>query len=196
MDVKNSLIEPLLNRGKILSKLEILGVVNEYERRFKHKKQKEVIKYLSRQKYIQRIILSLYYIKSFDERSRKFLNFEDRELLFMALNKLGIKWYVGLDSSLYLQGKNWQTPNQISVINAKFSGIKRILGLKVRFFKIKENLIFGLKKMQTSHKIDFFYSDSAKTYIDKVYFKQISSLIRIKNTGKYLKEYPKWVGKK
>lgn len=196
MNIKNSLVEPLLNRGKILSKSEILGVVNEYERMFKGKKWEEIIKYLSRQNYIKRVISSLYYINSFDERNRRFLKFEDKEILFMALNKMGLKWYVGLDSSLYLQGKNWQTPNQISIVNTRFSGIKNIFGLKVKFFKIKENLIFGLKKMQTEHKIDFFYSDSAKTHIDKVYFKQANTLIRIKNTNKYLREYPKWVGKK
>jgi len=50
--------------------------------------------------------------------------------------------------------------------------------------------------MQTEHKINFFYSDPAKTHIDQVYFKQVNSLIRIKNTRKYLKRYPKWVGKK
>jgi len=152
MSIKNSLVEPLLNRGKILSKLEILKVVNEYERRFKNKKWKEIIKYLSRRNYIKRIIFSLYYINSFDERNRQFLKFEDKEILFMALNKIGIKWYVGLDYSLYLQGKNWQTPNQISIVNTKFSGIKKIFGLKVKFLKIKEDLIFGLKKCKPNIK--------------------------------------------
>lgn len=196
MDIKNTIVEPLLNRGKILSKQEILGVINEYEKRFKNKKWKHFIKYLSRQGYIKRIIFSLYYVNSFDERNRKFLEFEDKEILFMVLNKMGIKWYVGLDSSLYFQGKNWQTPNQISILNTKFRGVKKVLGLRVKFFKIKENFIFGLKKMQTDHKIDFFCSDPAKTYLDKVYFKEADSLIRIKNTNKYLKGYPKWVGKK
>jgi hypothetical protein len=196
MNVKNTLLEPMINRGKILSKSEIIAIINEYEKRFKDKKEKNFLKYLSRQKYIRRIFLGLYYINSFDERSREFLEFEDKEIVFMALNKLGVKWYLGLGSSLYLQGKKWQTPNQISIVNTKFSGIKKIMGLKVKFFKTRENLIFGLKRMSTKHNIGYFYSDPAKTNIDRVYFKETDSLIKVKNTKKYLEKYPKWVGKK
>lgn len=196
MNVKNTLYEPLINRGKILSKAEIIAIIKEYGERFKIKVGEEYLKYLSRQNYIKRIFSQIYYINSFDERNRNFLEFEDKEIIFMALNKLKIKWYVGLGSALYLQGKIWQTPNQVSIINTKFSGIKKILGLKVRFFKTNENLIFGLKKKKTKHNIEYFYSDSAKTNIDRVYFKETKNLIKVKNTKKYLKKYPKWVGKK
>jgi len=196
MNVKNTLLEPLLNRGKILTKSEIIAIINEYEKRFKDKKEKNFLKYLSRQKYVRRIFSQLYYINSFDERNRDFFELEDKEIVFMALNKLGLKWYLGLGSSLYLQGKKWQTPNQISIVNTKFSGTKKIIGLKVKFFKTKETMIFGLKKMLSKHNIEYFYSDPAKTYIDRVYFKETDSLIKVKNTKKYLEKYPKWVGKK
>ncbi len=193
---KNSLFEALLNRGKILSREEILKVLYEYKKRFGDKIGKDFLKYLSRHNYIRRVFSGIYYINSFDERKREFSQFEEREVLFMALNKLGIKWYAGLGYALYLQGKKWQTPNQISIVNIKFSGAKKILGLKVRFFKTKESIIFGLKKMQTKHNISYFYSDPAKTYIDRVYFNETDSLIRVKNTREYLRRYPKWVGKK
>lgn len=196
MKFKNTLFEPLINRGKILSKSEIIAIIKEYERTFKESKGESFLKYLSRQNYVRRIFSGLYYINSFDERNRKFAELEDKEVVFMALNKLGIKWYLGLGSALYLQGKMWQIPNQISVINTKFSGAKKVFGLKVEFFKIKEKLIFGLKKMRTKHSIEYFYSDPAKTYIDRVYFRQSDKLVRVKNTLDYLKRYPKWVGKK
>lgn len=196
MNNKNSLFEALLNRGKILSRKEILKVLHEYEKRFGDKTGKDFLKYLSRHNYIRRVFSGIYYVNSFDERKREFSEFEDREVLFMALNKIGIKWYAGLGYALYLQGKKWQTPNQMSIINTKFSGTKKILGLKVRFFKTKESLIFGIKKMQTKHNINYFYSDPAKTNIDRVYFKETDSLIRVKNTQEYLRRYPKWVGKK
>jgi hypothetical protein len=155
-----------------------------------------LLKYLARHKYIRRIFAGFYYICSFDERARNFYEFEDKEVLFMVLNKLKIKWYAGLGYSLYLQGKKWQTPNQISLVNTKFSGIKKIFGLKVKFFKTKESLFFGLKKMKTDKGIEYFYSDPAKTYIDRVYFREVNVLTSIKNTKKYLGRYPKWVGKK
>ena len=196
MSIKNTIFEPLLNRGKILSKAEITAVIREYEKKFKDKKGKDFLKYLSRQNYVKRIFAGLYYVNSFDEKNRGFSEFEDKEIVFMALNKLKVKWYLGLSSALYLQGKTWQIPNQISIVNTKFSGIKKIFGLKVKFFKTKESFIFGLKKMQTHNNIDYFYSDPAKTHIDRVYFKETDNLIRVKNTQEYLKRYPKWVGKK
>lgn len=196
MAIKDTIYEALINRGKILSKDEIVGLAKEYKEKFGIKPSKYLLKYLSRHKYIRRVFKGFYYINSFDERIRGFCEFEDKEVLFMVLNKMKLKWYVGLGYSTYLQGKTWQTPNQMSIVNNKFSGIKRIFGLKVKLFKTKEALFFGLKKMKTKKGIDYFYSDPAKTYIDKVYFKESNSLIRIKNTQEYLKRYPKWVGKK
>jgi len=185
----------LLNRGKIFSKLEITKIINDYNKMSKECIN-DLIKYLSRQGYIKRIFAGIYYINSFDERERGFSNFEDKELVFMALNKLSVKWYVGLSSALYLKGKTWQTPNQLSIVNIRFSGVKKVNGLKIKFYKIKEDLIFGLKRAKTGNNVDYFYSDPAKTYIDKVYFGETKRLIRVKNTINYLERYPKWVGKR
>ena len=196
MAVKNTIYEALINRGKIHSRTEIAALMKEYEEKFGIKARKDLLKYLTRHKYIRRIFAGLYYINSFDEKVRGFCQFEDKEVLFMALNKIKLKWYVGLGYSIYLQGKKWQTPNQISIVNTKFSGIKIIFGLKVKFYKTKELLFFGLKKMKTKHEIEFLYSDPAKTYIDRFYFGEANDLIRIKNTQEYLKRYPKWVGKR
>ena len=156
----------------------------------------DLLKYLARHRYIKRIFEGFYYINSFDERTRNFFELEDKEILFRVLNKLKIKWYVGLESAIYLQGKTWQTPNRISIVNTKFSGLKKIFGLNVKFFKTKEIFFFGLKKMKADKGTEYFYSDPAKTYIDRVYFKEVRHLTGVKNTKEYLKRYPKWVGKK
>ncbi len=194
MDIKNTLVEALLNRNKIQTREEILGLVEEYKEKFKIKLNKNIIKYLSRHNYIRRIFKGHYYINSFDERTRGFSILKDYEVIFTVLNKMDLKWYAGMGYSLYLQGKTWQTPNQISIVNTRFSGTKRIFGLKTRFFKLNKNLFFGLKDKKTSSGISFLLSDSAKTYIDMVYFKQTKKLTKVKNTQKYLKRYPKWVG--
>lgn len=195
MRLVNTVHEYLLNRGKIFSKSEIIEIIDGYKKMNK-KNVGNMIKNLSRYKFIKRIFLELYYVNSFDEKKRNFCKFEDRELVFMALNKIGIKWYVGLTSALYLGGRIWQTPNQLSIVNSRLSGIKKVEGLKVKFYKTKENLIFGLKKSKTSNGIEYFYSDPAKTYIDRVYFREANKLMRAKNTANYLTRYPKWVGKK
>jgi len=195
MKIKNAIHEALLNRGKILSKKQIEDTILEYDKKIKKVKIENLIKYLSRHRYIKRIFSGYYYINSYDERNRNYSEIESREAIFIVLNKLGIRWYAGLTSALYIQGKIWQTPNILAIPNDKFSGLKKILGINVKFMKIKKELIFGLKKTKINN-TEYFYSDPAKTYMDMVYFKQIDSLKRIKNTDKYLKKYPKWVGKK
>lgn len=196
MKIKNTLHEALLNRGKIFKKDEILSLLKEYQKIESNVSHKNSLEYLSRNKYIKKIFLGYYYINSFDERNRGFRNYSDRELLFYVLNKENIKWYLGLSTALYEQGKTWQIPNVINIINTRLSGKRTIIGVNVKFIKTKENLIFGIKEQKTKNKISYFYSDPAKTYIDQVYFKEAKQLIRLKNTITYLRRYPKWVGKK
>lgn len=192
----NSLHEVLINRGKIFKKEEILHIFEEYKKLKSDSNHKNIIEYLSRHNYIKRIFLSYYYVNSYDEKERDFCNYTGRELIFSVLNREKVKWYLGLNTAIYEQGKTWQTPNMINIINTRISGRRKVAGSNVKFIKIKENLICGLKELKTNNKIPYFYSDPAKTYIDKVYFKESKNLIRVKNTQKYLKRYPKWVGKK
>src|SRR3989338_1636132 len=188
--------EALLNRKeKICHKMDIIGIINEYNKTIGKIRAENVLKYLSRHNYIKRIFLHFYYINSMDERNGGYCIYEDRELLFTVLNKLGIKWYIGLNSSIFILGKSWQTPNVLLIVNEKISGKRRITGLNVAFLKIKKNLVFGLKKHKTKNDISYYYSDLAKTYIDLVYFRKSKELKHCKDTKKYLKRYPKWLKK-
>lgn len=188
-----TIYEALLNRKeKVCSKSEIIRIIKEYNKSIGKINLRNALWYLSRHNYIKRVFLNYYYINSLDERKRKFCKYEDKELLFIVLNKLKIKWYIGLDSALYILGKIWQTPNTLIIINNKISGRKNILGMNVKFIKIKKNLIFGLKKSKTKNNIYYFYSDLAKTYLDMAYFRRSKLIIKEK---KYLKKYPKWLSK-
>src|SRR6056297_3530027 len=102
----NSFHESLLNRGKILSREEIIEIFNKYKK-IKEVKNKDIVRYLSKNNYIKRIFLGYYYINSFDERARKKRVYSDRELLFIVLNQEKVKWYLGLNTALYEQGKTW-----------------------------------------------------------------------------------------
>ena len=130
-----------------------------------------------------------------DERKRKFCLYEDRELLFIALNKLGIRWYVGLNSALHILGKAWQTPATLNIVNTRLSGKKRVWGMNVRFARIKEQLIFGLKQGRTKNGIPYAYSDMAKTCIDLAYFREADKITMAKQAHSYLRRYPKWLSK-
>ncbi len=188
--------EALLNRKeKICHVSEIIDIIKEYNQKFKKINITNTLKYLSRHKYIFRIFQSFYYINSVDEREREFCFYTDRELLFTVLNKMEIKWYVGLSSALYISGEIWQIPNVLSIVNNKISGKKTVHGMKVRFFKTKDQLIFGFKRKKTKNNILFYYSDSAKTYIDFAYFKQSNKITFAKGVEKYIQRYPKWIKK-
>jgi predicted transcriptional regulator of viral defense system len=163
--------EALLNRkGKVCSRAEIFEIIKEYQHKFKfHSKKEDILKYLSRHDYIVRIFHGYYYINSIDERKRKYVLYEDKEILFAVLNNLNIKWYIGLASALYLAGKSLQVPNTLHIINSQFSGARKIMGLRVRFFKVKDRLFSGLKKAKTSNGIEYAYSPVKKAYDDLVY---------------------------
>ena len=190
--------EALLNRvEKICNKDEIVKIINEFNKRFKTKIEiKNAIKYLSRHGYIKRIFLSFYYINSIDEKKRKYCKFEDKDILFSVLNKLGVKWYLGLSSALYESGNIWQIPIVINIINNKFSGKRKIFGLYIRFFKIKNKLIFALRLKKTKNNTNYYYSIPAKTYLDMVYFRINDKLIKDNDIKKYIKKFPKWIEKK
>ncbi len=192
--------EALLNRKeKVCTKQEIIEILDEYNKKLGKINSENALKYLSRHNYIKRILLHYYYINSLDERERGFCIYEDKELLFIALNKIKINWYLGLNSALYLLGKTWQTQNTLTIINNKISSRKNILGIKVKFVKIKENLIFGLKSSRTKNNVSYLYSDLAKTYLDLAYFRKALKSAKIKEpneykkTKQYLKKYPKWL---
>lgn len=188
--------EALLNRREqICHKKEILEILKEYNKKIRRINITNTIKYLTRHNYLRRIYMQYYYINTMEERKRNFCRYEDKELLFAVLGKIKIKWYLGLSTALYSLGKIWQTPARITIINNKVSGKKKILSLNARFIKIKENLIFGLKKAKTKHNITYQYSDLAKTYLDKVYYKEIEQVKLNKKTKKYSKHYPPWLKK-
>ena len=133
----------LLNRGeKIIRKIEIVKLIKDYNDKIEKVSIANAVWYLSRQNYIKRIFLDYYYVNSMEEREMKFCKYMNKELLFLVLNRLNIKWYLGLTSAMYNRGEIWQTPNILVVINNKFSSERIITGLKIKFIKIifRENI--------------------------------------------------------
>ncbi|MDP3026941.1 MAG: hypothetical protein Q8N63_04485 [Nanoarchaeota archaeon] len=186
----------LLNRGeKIMRKKEIVKLIEDYNNKIKKVSIPNALWYLSRQNYIKRIFLDYYYINSIEERELKSCKYMNKELLFLVLNKLDVKWYLGLTSARYSGGEIWQTPNLLIIVNNKFSGGKIITGLKARFIKIKENLIFGLIKEKTDKGVEYSYSDKEKTELDDIYLSRKGKIAKDKKTRNYIKKYPKWLQK-
>jgi len=186
----------LLNRQeKIVKKEEIVRIITQYDKEIDKVSINDALWYLARRNYVKRIFLDYYYINSIEERERKICRYEDKELLFEVLNRSNLKWYLGLSSARYTFGEIWQVPNVLTIINNRISGQRKILGMKIHFIKIKENLIFGLKKDKTEKGVKYFYSDSKKTNLDFVYLKESSKIMNDSKTKEYLKKYPKWLQK-
>jgi len=191
-----SIYSALLNRGeKIMKKKEIVKLIEGYDNKIGKVSITNALWYLSRQNYIKRIFLDYYYINSIEERELKFCKYMDKELLFLVLDKLEVKWYLGLTSAMYHGGEIWQTPNMLIVINNRFSGMRIIAGLRVKFIKIKKNLIFGLVKEKTDKKIKYYYSDKEKTDLDNIYLSRTGKIATNKKTMIYIQKYPKWLQK-
>ena len=193
-----------LNPKKILIKDEIIKTIKEYSRVYKTKINLiSLWTYLRKDNYIKRILGDYYYVYSLEERYNHYCKFSEEELIFLVLERMKIKWYLGLESSLKENKITWQALNIITIINNYFSGIKKLGNSKFKFIKTKDNKFkFGLIKNKTNNSVKYFYSDLEKTYLDFLYFssykgKDIKTLkknldFNINKTKiiKYAKNYP------
>lgn len=157
---------------KILSKEEIIKTIEDYQKIYKIKINViSLWTYLRKDRYIRRILGDYYYLYSLEERHNHYCNFSEEELVFLVLEKMGLKWYLGLESALKENKIIWQALNVVIIVNNYFSGIKKIGNSKFKFIKTKEErLNFGLIRAETNNKSAYFYSDLEKTYLDFLYF--------------------------
>jgi len=103
-------------------------------------------------------------------------NFELNEYLLESDN-----YYIGLYNAFNLHGFTEQIPNKLFVFNTKYSADKKILHYNFKFFKIKNDKLFGIFK-----KYKYPYSDKERTIIDALdypeYLGGLSEVLdRIKN---------------
>ncbi|MBI2106252.1 hypothetical protein HYT56_05470 [Candidatus Woesearchaeota archaeon] len=156
---------------RILSKEEIIKTIRDYQKIYKRKVNIiSLWTYLRKNNYIKRILKDFYYIYSLEERHNHYCRLSEGELIFLALEKLRIEWYLGLENALKENKISWQALNITIIINNKFSGIKTLGNSKFKFIKTKPSLFFGLIKKKTNNKVLYSYSDLEKTYLDFLYF--------------------------
>src|SRR3989344_1749191 len=90
-----------LNNEKILMKDEIIKTFKEYSRVYKTKVNLVSLwTYLRKDNYIKRILGDYYYVYSLEERYNHYCRFSEEELVFLVLEKIRLKWYLGLESAL------------------------------------------------------------------------------------------------
>jgi len=192
-----------LNPEKILTKEEIIRTIKEYSKVYKTKINLiSLWTYLRKDNYVKRILGDHYYVYSLEERYNHYCKFSEEELVFLVLEKMRIRWYLGFESALKENKITWQALNVVVIINNRFSGIKRLGNSKFRFIRTKDNKFkFGLIKNKTNNSVKYFYSDLEKTYLDFLYFssykgkdvevlkKNLDFKIEKKKVVKYSKHY-------
>ncbi|MCX7821977.1 MAG: hypothetical protein N2260_00875 [Syntrophobacterales bacterium] len=148
-----------------------------------------------------------YYVKSIEEFKLK-KAVDIYKVISLGMEKLNIKWYFGLYTSLRLNGLTHEFFDTIFVLNSEIFRPKeiKIAGEKVKFIKLRLRLFdFGIIEKD---KIKF--SDSEKTVLDFIYLfryrsvteERIISMVKgyEKNLKKrrlkeYLNFYPKTVSR-
>lgn len=194
----NTIYQAILTRcGKISHKSDIIKIIKEYNASTNKVNVNNALWYLSRHNYIKRIFLDYYYINSIEERELGYQKkYEDKEILFIVLNKVKWKWYMGLTSALYEAREIWQVPNILTIINDRVTKKRKILGMNINFIKMKKSLYFGLVPKKTKNKIKYLYSEPAKTELDFVYLRRYTKIgKKTKKIREYVNRYPKWLQK-
>jgi len=186
-------------KDKLVSKKQLEKAFRDV---LQDKYSETVIVNLRKNKDILYIFKGYYYVLNSKEKEGSYTEYSTNEMVYTILNKLNIKWYLGLHSALEKNNIIWQGVVNPIILNSNLSGEKKILDIKYQFHKVKKELLdFGHSKKITKNRITFYYSDPEKTYIDFFYFnKKIpSELSAVKNNEKlrlYLKNYSKNFKKK
>ena len=142
-----------LKREKILTKEEIFKVIKEYQKIYGKINLISLWTYLRKNRYLQRILKDYYYVYSLEEKYNNYCQFSEEELVFLVLEKMKIKWYLGMERALIENKISWQVLNVTPIINNYFSGIKKFGNSKFQFIKTKDSLFrFGLIKRKTNNK--------------------------------------------
>jgi len=186
-------------KDKLVSKKQLTMAFRDV---LQDKYSENIIVNLRKNREIVYVFKGYYYLLNSKEKEGPYTEYSANEMVYTILNKLNIKWYLGLYSALEKNNIIWQGVVNPIIVNSNISGEKKILGIKYQFHKMKRELLnFGHIKKITKNRITFYYSDPEKTYIDFIYFNKNppSELSAFKNNEKlrsYLKNYSKNFKKK
>lgn len=186
-------------KDKLVSKKQLERAFSDV---LQDKYSENIIVNLRQNRDILYVFKGYYYLLSSKEKEGTYTDYSTNEMVYTILNKLNIKWYLGLYSALERNNIIWQGVVNPTIVNSNISGEKKILGIKYQFHKMKRELLdFGYTKMITKNRITFYYSDPEKTYIDFRYFRknpplELSDAMKRENLRSYLRKYSKNFKKK
>jgi hypothetical protein len=201
MKLEKRIIRNILDslNEKVVSKKQL---VNAFRDVLQGNYSETLIANLRRNKDVLYVFKGYYYVLDPHEQQGLFTEYSPDEMVYAILNKLNIRWYLGLESALERNNLIWQGVVNPVILNSELSGEKKILGVKCKFHKMRrDKLDFGYVKKTTKHRITFYYSDSEKTYLDYAYLhkripSELSTVKRHEKVKFYLTHYSKVFKKK
>jgi len=201
MKIEKRIIRNILDSldEKVISKKQLTNTLRDV---LQDDSSESLIINLRRNKEILYVFRGYYYVKDPREQQGSFTQYSPEEMVYAILNKVNIRWYLGLESALERNKLIWQGVVNPVILNSEFAGDKEILGIKFRFHKMKRNMFdFGYVKRTTKNRITFYYSDPEKTYLDYIYLhkkipSELSKVKHNKKTKSYLSYYSRGFKKK
>jgi len=188
--------------GKVVTKEELEMVCGRFSAN-----TSSTVNFMISYGYLVRILRGLYYVKTLEEFGlKKALNVYN--ILSLGMEKLGIKWYFGLYTSLKLSGLTHEYFDTVFILNESIFRPKeiKVMGEKVKFIKLRSKLfgfgiiIEGNIKFSSIEKtlLDFIYVSKYRSVRDERIISVIedySKTVKADKIKAYLKFYPKTVGK-
>jgi len=201
MKINDKVVRNILEsfKEKLASKKQLARTIRDV---LQDKYSENIIVNLRKNRDIIYVFKGYYYLLNPKEKEGAYTEYSTNEMVYAILNKLNIKWYLGLYSALERNNIIWQGVVNPIIVNSDISGEKKILGVKYQFHKMRRELLaFGHIKKITKNRITFYYSDPEKTYIDFVYFNknppsEVSTFKKNEKLKSYLKKYSKNFKKK
>jgi len=203
MDKHSSLLKTIYNQldnfgSAVIHKSRLCTILNSIS---SNKLEiNKMISILKTKNKIKLIFSNYFYILNSDEQIKNYYKYSTEEIVFLILNKLKLKWYLALHSSLLINNINYnldmhQIPKTTVIINSRYSKTLKILNQTFIFKKQLNFRLIGLLESKTKNSIKFYFSDLERTYLDYLYYNNKSIVdLDIINKDKlklYLTYFPK-----
>jgi len=165
---------------EIVTKRELLNLIKKY---IGIKDPIDLIEKLIKKKKLVILKRGVYMIVPFISIDKKWSLDEYKINDYFVKND----YYIGGYNAFNHHGFTEQIPNILFVFNTKYSGMKRIMNMRFRYYKIKKERLFGILK-----KYKYPYSDKERTIIDVLdypeYLGGLSKIFHRLKNSKYNKE--------
>jgi len=148
-------------------KEDVQEIVKKIETDFKISfKWDSVWTYLRQQKYFTLLIKGYYlFLPKKDDRQLNYETVVERKLCCL-LDKIGIRWYAGLESALKIHKEKWQYSKKAVIVNSSISGTRKI-GNRDYIFRLARKKHFDAGIITVDH---MKVSTLEKTILDIIYF--------------------------